>query len=85
MDTEGSSPHSQQPATCPYPEPDPSSTNLSNTTSRTSILVISSHLRLSLLSGGNSYKTTGEIIIACILTFIFLDSKLKHKRFCTEW
>ena len=31
------------------------------------------------------YKTTGEIIFLFILIFIFLDSKLEDKRFCTKW
>jgi hypothetical protein len=30
------------------------------------------------------YKTTGKIIVPCILIFKFLDSKLEDKRFCTE-
>ena len=30
------------------------------------------------------YKTTGKIIILCILIFKFLDSKLEDKIFCTE-
>jgi hypothetical protein len=32
----------------------------------------------------NQYKTTGKFIVYCILIFIFLDSKLWDKRFCTE-
>ena len=30
-------------------------------------------------------KTTGKIIVLYVLSFIFLDSKLKNKRFRTEW
>jgi hypothetical protein len=30
------------------------------------------------------YKTTGTIIVLYILTFVFMDSKLEDKRFCTE-
>ena len=43
MEPEGSLPHSQKAATCPYPEPHP--------TSGRSILIVSSHLRQSLPSG----------------------------------
>jgi hypothetical protein len=52
MEPEGSSTYSQQPATCPYPEPDrsrPCPPPLP--TSRRSILILSSHLRLGLPSG----------------------------------
>jgi hypothetical protein len=31
------------------------------------------------------YKTTSTIIVLYILIFIFSDSKLEDKRFCTEW
>jgi hypothetical protein len=31
------------------------------------------------------YKTTGKIKIHYTLIFVFLDSKLEDKRFCTEW
>jgi hypothetical protein len=46
----GSLPHSQEPATCPYPEPAQSSP-YPHPTSRRSILIGSSHLRLRLPSG----------------------------------
>jgi hypothetical protein len=31
------------------------------------------------------HKTTGKILVLCVLIFIFLDSKLEDKRFCAEW
>jgi hypothetical protein len=31
------------------------------------------------------YKTTGKIIVLCILIFKFLDKILEDKIFCTEW
>ena len=46
METEGSLPHSQVPATCSYREPDRSSPYPLNPTSWRSILILSSHLRL---------------------------------------
>jgi hypothetical protein len=33
----------------------------------------------------NSQKTTGKIIVLCILIFIFLDSRREDKMFWTEW
>ena len=50
MKPKGSLPHPQQPATRPYPEPD-RSTPCSNRASRTSILILPSHLRLGRSSG----------------------------------
>jgi hypothetical protein len=32
-----------------------------------------------------TYKTTGKIKVLHILIFTLLESKLKDKRFCTEW
>jgi hypothetical protein len=49
MEPEGPSPYTQQPATCPYPEPDQSS--LRPHPSQRSILILSYHLRLGLPSG----------------------------------
>jgi hypothetical protein len=50
MEPEGSSPYTQEPATCPYPKADQSSLR-PHPTSRRSILILSSHLRLGLRSG----------------------------------
>jgi hypothetical protein len=50
MKPRGSLPHSQEPATCPYPVPDRFST-CAPPTFRKSILIISSHLRVGLPSG----------------------------------
>ena len=51
MEPEGSLPHSQLPATCPYPEPARCSPYPPHPTSWRSILKLSSHLRLGLPSG----------------------------------
>jgi hypothetical protein len=52
MEPEGSLPDSQEPATCPYPEPAQSSSCLPpHPTSRRSVLILSSHLRLGVQSG----------------------------------
>jgi hypothetical protein len=53
------------------------STLFSNTLSLCSSLDVSNHVSC-------PYKTTGRIIVPCILVFIYLDSKLEDKRFCTE-
>ena len=50
MEPEGLSPHSQQPATSPYPEPDLSSPCPPHPTSWRSVLIMSSLLRMGLLS-----------------------------------
>jgi hypothetical protein len=50
MEPGGSLPHSQQPATCPYPEPAQSST-CPQPTSWRSIIILSYHLRVGLSSG----------------------------------
>jgi hypothetical protein len=50
MEPEGSSPYTQELATCPSPEPDQSSLH-PHPTSRRSVLILSSHLRLGLPSG----------------------------------
>jgi hypothetical protein len=31
------------------------------------------------------YKTTGKITVLYTPIFVFLDSNLEDKRFCTEW
>jgi hypothetical protein len=31
------------------------------------------------------YRTTGKIIVLCVLIFMFLDSRREDKRFWTEW
>ena len=51
MEPQGSSPYSQVPATCPYPEPARPSPFPPHPTCWRSILILSSHLRLGLPSG----------------------------------
>jgi hypothetical protein len=50
-ESQGSSPHSQQPSNGPYPEPDESTPHSPQPISPRSILIQSSHLRLGLPSG----------------------------------
>ena len=68
MELEGKLPHSQQPATCPYPAPDqsipPPSLFLR------SILILSSHLRLGLQSGLFSSGFPTETLYATLLSSI---------------
>jgi len=54
------------------------STLLSNTVSLHSSPIVSNQ-------DLQPYKTAGNIIILYFLMFIFLDSELEDKRFCTEW
>jgi hypothetical protein len=51
------------------------STLLSNTLSLH--LNVSDHI-------SHPYKTIGKIIVLCILIFVFFNSKLEDKRFCTK-
>ena len=83
MEPEGSLPHSQVPATCPYTEPPRSKPYLPHRTSWRSVLILSSHLSLSLpicfFPSGFLTKTTlyipllSPIRATCPTHFILLD------------
>ena len=54
------------------------STLFSNTLSLRSSLNLSDYV-------SHPYNTKGKIIVLYIVLFMFLNSKLENKRFCTEW
>ena len=70
MEPEGSLPHSQVLATCPYPEPDLSSPQTPHPTSRRSILILSSHLRLNLPSVLFPFRFPTKILYMPFLSLI---------------
>jgi hypothetical protein len=85
MEPGGSLPHSQEPATCPYPEPDQSSPCPRPTSAR-SILILSSHLPQGLPTKILYVPLFSPIRITCpahliplnlITRIIFGDSLLK--------
>jgi hypothetical protein len=73
MIPEGSLECSQEPTTGPYPEPDESSppkrfpSAPCSQTPSTCVLSLMCNIQV-------AYKTTGKIIVLCILIFTFLDS-----------
>ena len=79
MQPEGSLPHSQMPATCPYPEPDRSGPRLHPTSWR-SILILSSLLRLALASGAWRLEAWNYPNNKCNLSlYLTLDTVCCHR------
>jgi len=76
MEPEGSLPHSQVPATCPYPEPTSSPQNPPSTSWRP-VFMLSSHLRLGLPNGlfpsGFPTRTLPSPIRATYTAHLILD------------
>jgi len=78
MEPESPSPYPQMPATCPYPEPTPSSPHDLLPASWRSILILSSHLRLGLPNGvfppgfptNNLLQERGEPVLAIRISWI---------------
>jgi hypothetical protein len=78
MEPEGLSSHSQEPATCPYSEPDRSSPCPPSHFSKIHFNIILPSTPGS-FKWSHPYKTTGKIIVLCISIFIFLDTKMQEK------
>jgi hypothetical protein len=77
IEPENSSPCSQEPSTGPYPEPDPSSPYHSSLSLR-SLLIISIHLRLGLLSGLFSFGFPTNILYAFLFSPIRATCSAHH-------
>ena len=67
MEPGGSLPHSQEPATCPYPKLDQSSSSLPNSVSWRSIFILFSHLRLGVPCGLHPSGIPTKTLYATVL------------------